>query len=831
VGLSRRALLKQASAAIAALGLSDLALELARSAEGVPAGIPERAQAYAQAMTQAVAQPSGRRLALLVGVDRYANGAIALNANEPAAPLMGCATDVTLQKELLIHRFGFLPQDIVCLTNEQATRTGIYQAFESHLYNQAQSGDVVVVHFSGYGAQVRIENGNEGQQAVRSLVPFDGLLPTEARPSLNDISEIELKTLLGQLKTKNITTVLDTGFADILVPLSGGLRSRTRSAISTGNQPAPFPLLTRTRLAKESDDFPGVLLRAADVSDIVVERQWNGFHAGAFTYVLTQYLWSVPTSVSVGHALGRSQETLMRWGGSDQQPTVGDWAQNEVSGGYLGGARGSANKSLIYDTPLFSSTQGEGVIKAISADGKTATLWLGGLPPRVLEYLAAPATLVCNGRLLKLRSRTGLTAQAKLINKPVATLSNSGRSLTPLPAATAPLVIDSAVTDTETGIQVGAPVFEAVRILPKSIDLVVALDSRLERIERVDATSALSALSFVSSTSDTELPADCLLGKPLNNSPSTLTASLRPVKLSADVPKSASKNTPENAVKNTSKNPSEKTLELPVGEITSGYGLFSLTRSVIPGTLSLQDEAIKPAITRLSAKLRSLLALKMLRLSENRSSSQLPVRVVLEEVGPQEKRLVSRRTLRSQLEPEQLQGKLADADSSFIPQVSVGTRVRYRLFNDGDVPLYYTLINVDPMERLSAFCPVMGLSAQPTQPTEADNNPEAESVIAAASILPGSSVDVPSVDLDWSVEAPTGPVETYVVCSISPLSQTFNTLLAAAANSGKQRVSPLPNPLEVVEALLRDLSQGNDPDTYSLNVAHWATLNFTYQAV
>jgi hypothetical protein len=775
VGLSRRALIKQASAAIAALGLSDLALELALELALKVEGIPAQAKAY----TQALAQPSGRRLALLIGIDRYTAGALSLDpAAEPAAQLTGCVTDVTLQKELLIHRFGFLPQDIVCLTNEQATRSGIYQAFESHLYNQARSGDVVVVHFSGYGAQVRIENANEGQ--VRSLVPFDGLLPTEARPSLNDISENELKTLLAQLKTKNITTVLDTGFVDIPVPLSGGLRSRTRSAIATGKQPAPFPLLTNTRLARGSDDFPGVLLRAADVSDVVVERQWNGFHAGAFTYVLTQYLWSVPTSVSVSHALGRSQETLLRWGGSDQQPTIDD----------LAGSSSPEVKSPLYDTPLLRNTQGEGVIQSISADGRTATIWLGGLPPRVLEYLAPPAILSSGERLLKLRSRTGLTGQAKLIGDP----------------------------DDGPPLQVGASVFEAVRVLPKSIDLVVALDSRLERIERVDATSALSALSFVSSTSDTDLPADCLLGKPLNNNSDTLTASLRPVALSQD--SSQPKHSPESP------------LELPVGEIKSGYGLFSLTRAIIPGTLASQDEAIKPAVTRLTAKLRSLMALKMLRLSENRGSSQLLVRVVLEQVGPEAKPLIARQTLRPEHAKENAerpsQGKPLDLDSSFMPQVSVGSRVRYRLFNDGDLPLYYTLINVDPMERLSAFYPVMEPSARPTSPAD-NNNPEIEG--ASASILPGSSVSVPSVELDWPVEAPIGPVETYVICSLSPLTNTFNTLLKAAANSGRQQVSPLPNPLEVVEALLSDLNQGNDTDAYSLNVSQWATLNFTYQAI
>ena len=396
--------------------------------------------------------------------------------------------------------------------------------------------------------------------------------------------------------------------------------------------------------------------------------------------------------------------------------------------------------------------------------------------------------ITCGGKQLKLRSRDGLTAKARLPDA-----SSSSADLA------------------------GLPILESVRVLPKSIDLIVALDSQLERIERVDATSALSGLSFINSTSDTNLPADCLLAKPTAGHSETLTASLQGAKLAAT---------------KTAQTSSKETAIAPTDDQSGlGYGLFSLTRSLIPGTLSLQEEAIKPAISRLTPKLQSLLALKMLRLSENRASSQLPVRVSLEMVSPEEKQLISRQTFEigPQTSPKY---KRALSPEGFIPQVPVGSRVRYRLYNDSRQPLYYTLINVDPRERLSAFCPVMGLSEQPAQSDPGENNEEANSVIAAASIIPGGSVAVPSVDLDWSVEAPTGPIETYVVCSTSPLTNTFRRLLAAAAASnGNQRVSPLPNPLEIVEALLTDISRGKDDDAYSLDVTKWATLNFTYQAV
>ncbi|MGC1310012.1 MAG: caspase family protein [Phormidesmis sp.] len=749
MGLSRRALIKQTSAAIAALGLTDLALTLRTNQ-----GIETKSNTYGQAL----AQTSGRKLALLIGIDNYAAGAL----DDQSRRLAGCKTDVALQRELLTYRFGFLPENIVCLTNAQATRTGIYQAFENHLYNQANAGDLVVFHFSGFGAQVRIEDGTSELETVRSLVPYDGLLPTNSRPALNDISEIELKTLLKQLKTKNITTVLDVGFVDTPLPLSGGLRSRTRSVIASGQSPVPFPLLAEQKLSQESAPFPGVLLRGADPDGLVLERQWSDFNAGAFTYVLTQYLWTAPAPVSVSQAVGRSQETLLRWGGSNQQPIAS-------------GSRKLSKNPPIYDTPLVDGTRGEGTIQKVSPNGQKITLWLGGLPPRVLEYLRPSAILTCGGKRLELRSRRQLTAEARLID-----------------------------TDGSSGagnlLRIGQPVFERLRVLPKSIDLVVALDSRLERIERVDATSALSGLAFVSSTSDAQFPADCLLAKPIAESTGTLTASLNTAKL-------AQSNREPTA---------EPSLD------SSGYGLFSLTRSLIPGTLALQEEAIKPAVNRLAPKLQSLLALKMLRLSENRASSQLPVRVTLEMVSPEENRILSRQTFR----PDSGQ---PHAREGFSPQVPVGSRVRYRLFNNGSRPLYYTLINVDPRERLSAFCPSVDVSTPtPTEPTDGTGS---QVSTTAASIAPNSAVTIPGADIDWPVEIPTGPIETYVVCSTQPLTRTFDILLNDAVNSGGQRISPLPNPLTVIEALLTDLSQDDSSDAYTLDVSKWATLNFTYQAI
>ena len=72
---------------------------------------------------QTLAEPTHRKLALLVGINNYG----------PKFNLEGCVTDVERQKDLLIHRFGFNSQDILTLTDDGAGRQNIENAFVEHL--------------------------------------------------------------------------------------------------------------------------------------------------------------------------------------------------------------------------------------------------------------------------------------------------------------------------------------------------------------------------------------------------------------------------------------------------------------------------------------------------------------------------------------------------------------------------------------------------------------------------------------------------------------------------------------------------------------------------
>lgn len=175
--------------------------------------------------TKTVAQTTPRKLALLVGINQYSNG---------IPQLQGCVNDVLMQKQLLTYRFGFSEQDILTLTDKQATRKGILQAFEEHLIKQAKPGDIVVFHFSGYGSQVIDTDKDNSDGLVSSLLPADTSAPSEKSSNVTqDITGHTLWLLMAALNTENVTFVFDTNS-------SGGLFNNALKGITQKKyQPSP----------------------------------------------------------------------------------------------------------------------------------------------------------------------------------------------------------------------------------------------------------------------------------------------------------------------------------------------------------------------------------------------------------------------------------------------------------------------------------------------------------------------------------------------------------------------------------------------------------------
>ena len=356
-------------------------------------------QRQAQRYSQALAQSTPRKLALLVGINNYAS-----------QPLEGCLNDVDLQRNLLIHRFGFNPKDVLVLPDAKATREGILTAFEEHLIKQAKPGDVVVYHYSGHGSRIFdpnpivVEPGQEGLNGT--FVPVDSNLPDgypEVGGSVQDIMGHTLFLLMSALKSENVTVVLDSCF-------SGGAtreaRVRSRDGgknILVSAKEKSYQEQWLSRLKMSPEDFvrgyrtgvaKGVVLAATAPNQLAREININGFQAGIFSYLLTHYLWQEDSNIEqVFQKILPEIPKLF-----NQLPRY----EVKVGSGYQ------------QQAPYFiSSPMSPAHAVVMQVSGETAQLWLGGVNLRNVQAGTVFTAVKGTGQV-KVLSRDGIVAQATI---------------------------------------------------------------------------------------------------------------------------------------------------------------------------------------------------------------------------------------------------------------------------------------------------------------------------------------------------------------------------------------------------------------------------------
>lgn len=79
------------------------------------------------------------KYAMLVGINKY-----------PGNPLNGCVNDVTKLREMLVRDFGFLAENVLLLTDEQATRANILAGLDGFT-SKLKRDDLFVFAYSGHG--------------------------------------------------------------------------------------------------------------------------------------------------------------------------------------------------------------------------------------------------------------------------------------------------------------------------------------------------------------------------------------------------------------------------------------------------------------------------------------------------------------------------------------------------------------------------------------------------------------------------------------------------------------------------------------------------------
>jgi hypothetical protein len=622
--MKRRHFLQFATSSLTTLGLSQL-------------DIQQHSWRYAKVL----AQNTPRKLALLVGINNYSD-----------APLKGCINDTYLQRELLIHRFGFNPKDILLVTDEtniKPTRTGILQAFEEHLIKQAKPGDVVVYHFSGHGSQVFDPDTGASDQLNSTFVPIDReSLPSGEKTIVSDVMGETLFLLMSALQTENVAVVLDSCHS------GGGKRGNlTIRAINGGARFNPSPMersyqeqwlsqmdKSREWLKQERQKSiaKGIVIASAARNQLAADTPFDGFDAGAFTYVLTQYLWQSTSDEPINSIIANVARSTTRISSTRQIPEfeVKKDSNNEKKPAYF----------LKHQLP-----SAEAVITKVA--GNSVEFWLGGIEPQSIAAFNKNAlfSIVDNQSkilgIVRLDSRNpnnGLVAQGTILE-----------------------------TSQLKGIKPGLILQEQARAIPNNLSLRIGLDESLGA-DKLTASQAFSRLNRIEPTELGKKEVQYIFGRMTEANYQELQE--RKV---ADIP--------------------------PVGSL----GLYAPGLDLIPGSFGGAKENVTAGVERLKAKFRSLLAARLVKLTLNADSSKLKVSALMKVLDSQTGQPIdvaaSAFTVRgSAINSADLPANIKP-NSGGIPNLPLGTRVQFLVENKEDKDLFVSLLVITPEGEMVVLFP------------------------------------------------------------------------------------------------------------------------------
>jgi len=690
--IKRRQLLSLTGSLLATLGLSQLELK-------------QRAILYHSVL----AENTPRKRALLVGVNNY--------PDTRWITLEGAVNDVKLQQELLIHRFGFQSDQILLLTDHEATRENILQAFEEHLIQWAQPGDVVVFHFSGHGSQVFDPDQIFQDGQVSTIVPVDSILPPgypNKGGKVNDITGHTLWLLMELNRTENSNIQL------LASPQEQEYQKQLMSRLN----------LTASDLATErKKGVPkGIMLAAARTDQTAIDAPFGDTAAGIFTYILTRYLWQQTGGDSVSQVMISATATtdrILR----EYFPTAGLLQQPEFN------TREGSNNSqqAVYFLKPDQKIPAEAVVTQVQ--GNRVDLFLGGIDPRTLAAFGRGAILTLvdgEGKergQVQIESRQELTAKGKLMQ-------------------------------TRDNIASGTLLQERSRAIPSNLTLRIGLDASLGQ-EQAAAKQALQGIKSIEAVSSDETDIHYILGRVTPAYYQQL----------------------------------QKLQVTPLPEIGS-LALFSLAADLIPGSAGISGESVTDGVKRLQAKLKSLLAARLVKLTLNATSSRLSVAAAMEAVDGGQ--LVAESfTVRGAKSGSFSQNRGVRGLTSNAQKIKQGTQVQFLVQNNELVPLYITVLLISVDGTLTVLSPLPGTG---------DNSP----------VTPGEKIQIPDRNrgerYKFKVAGETGIAEVLVIATTTPLTKAVELLQVLATERGDNlRGTPidLTQPDEAISSLLDDLDGGS----------------------
>lgn len=749
--IKRRHFLQFSAATLASLGLS-------------PFHIQNQSLRYGKAL----AQSTQRKRALLVGIQDYGSNFLGITR------LKGCETDLEMQKYLLIHRFGFLEEDIQVLLNEEATRENVLAAFESHLIAACAEGDVAVFHFSGHGRRVndpnpvQVYSGDSENDEVERDLCNSSLVAYPGSDKSPDIMGRTLFLLTSQMKTDNVTLVLDSCYAE------GGIRgnARIRSVGSGCLEVSQAELEYQDRLQARLGITPEELQRQRDISvskglalsaarrdqeavEYTFDTQSGGtLDAGVYTYFLTQHLWQEiePANQVIFNVSHRLEAEAF---GQDPSVCI---SGNECNPDNPG--RTAFSTYFVDSNETDRVPPAEGVLKIMDSsmnrvnNGLQAVAWLGGSDEYSLATYGSGATFTAiapDGTPAQdgivVRSRKGLWAE---------------------------VVLPTELPD-------GTLIQESSRVIPEDYKLRVGLDSSvMSEMEAIQSTFGrirrLELVPFQSVEDPYPVDIQYVLSRVTTDHVRLL------------------------QTQRNSTNISEQALPEQGSLAIFSQGL----NEVIPESWGESGESIAAASDRLSTRLNALVAARLMKLLINAKSSQLAIQAEMQVVDGESKQAQSFTVRRSR------GSNVSIPESGNFLQIPIGKLLQLKVVHQEPALLYLIVLLADRTGKILPIFPRYFSSITPDD----------------TMILPNEPKLIPEQTDSWKLQAlQTGYVEALVIASRTPMLQAIQALR-------HERTATT----SVIEALRNDLSgknglRGRENRDFRIPVSSIAVMSIPFQIV
>jgi hypothetical protein len=169
-------------------------------------------------------QSNAEKYALIIAIGNYPlpekNGWSKLSSGNDAA----------LMNDALQHQ-GFKQENIKLVLDTNATKANIEKSID-YLHNHVLAGDIVVIHFSGYGEQLEDDNGDEADGLDEALVPYGAVYSADR----NRYKELQKGYLRDDELNEKITALRDKLGAngDVLMLLDVCYSATEANAIGDG---------------------------------------------------------------------------------------------------------------------------------------------------------------------------------------------------------------------------------------------------------------------------------------------------------------------------------------------------------------------------------------------------------------------------------------------------------------------------------------------------------------------------------------------------------------------------------------------------------------------